>query len=92
MRGTAVCLLAIAIVFAIGCGGSSNGVGRGGSQSPVTPTLTLSPGTSTVSTVQALKVTVSVSAGLTFHKVRKTVSNPGKGGRPRTGGRVKMGR
>ena len=62
MRGTAVCLLAIAIVFAIGCGGSSNGVGRGGSQSPVTPTLTLSPGTSTVSTVQALKVTVSVSA------------------------------
>jgi len=62
MRGTAVCLLAIAIVFAIGCGGSSNGVGRGGSQSPVTPTLTLSPGTSTISTVQALKVTVSVSA------------------------------
>jgi len=62
MRGTAVCLLAIAIVFAIGCGGSSNGVGRGGSQSPVTPTLTLSPGTSTISTVQALEVTVSVSA------------------------------
>ena len=64
LRGAALSFVALMGVFGSGCGGGGNSIGGGGgSQTPVTPTVTLTPASSTISTVQALKVTVTVSGG-----------------------------
>ena len=64
LRGTAVGFLAVMSILASSCGGGGNSGGSGGgSQSPVTPTVTVSPAASAITTVQSLKVTVSVSGG-----------------------------
>ena len=61
LRGTAVCFLAVMIGLASGCGGGGNSSEGGGSQTPIAPTVTVSPAASTITTAQSLKVTVTVS-------------------------------
>ena len=62
LRGTAVCSLAVLSALASGCGGGGNSAGGGGgNQNPITPTVAVSPGASALTTVQSLKVTVTVS-------------------------------
>src|SRR3954447_19252687 len=62
LRGTVVCLVAVMSIVASGCGGGGNSGGSGGgSQTPVTPTVTVSPGSSAITAVQSLKVSVTVS-------------------------------
>jgi len=61
LRGTAVCFLAVMIGLASGCGGGGNSSEGGGSQTPIAPTVTVSPAASTITTAQSLKVTVTVA-------------------------------
>lgn len=64
LRRAALSFVALVSVLGSGCGGGGNSSGGGGgSQTPVTPTVTLTPSSSTISTVQALKVTATVSGG-----------------------------
>lgn len=64
LRGAALSFAALMGMLGSGCGGGNNSSGGGGgSQTPVTPTVTLTPSSSAISTVQALKVTVTVSGG-----------------------------
>jgi len=64
LRGAALSIVALMGVVGSGCGGGGNSSGGGGgSQTPVTPTVTLTPSSSAISTVQTLKVTVNVSGG-----------------------------
>ena len=63
LRGAAFLFFAAVGALGSGCGGGGNSGGGGGSQDPITPIVTVSPASSTVTTAQALKVTVSVSGG-----------------------------
>jgi predicted heme/steroid binding protein len=61
-RRMVLCFVAVAGLFATGCGGGGNsGTDGGGNQTPTTPTITVTPGASSITTVQTLKVTVTVS-------------------------------
>ena len=60
LRGATLLLVAVVGLLGSGCGGGGNRGGGGGSQGPVTPTVTVSPASTAITTVQPLKVTVSV--------------------------------
>jgi predicted heme/steroid binding protein len=63
MRSTAVCFLAAISVLATACGGGGNSSGEegGGNQTPTTPSVTVTPASSSITAAQSLKVTVTVS-------------------------------
>jgi hypothetical protein len=61
LRGCALVLLTAIAVFATACGGGSNGGSGGGNQNPTTPAVAVSPAASSITTVQSLKVTITVS-------------------------------
>ncbi|MBS1803392.1 MAG: Ig-like domain repeat protein [Acidobacteria bacterium] len=64
LRGAAFSLVALVSALGSGCGGGGNSGGTGGgSQNSVTPIVTVSPAASTTTTVQRLKVTVTVRGG-----------------------------
>lgn len=61
LRSTAVCFLTAIGVLATGCGGGGGNSGGGTNQNPTTPSVILSPASSSITTVQSLKVSISVS-------------------------------
>jgi predicted heme/steroid binding protein len=62
LRRMVVCIAVLSGLLATGCGGGGNsGGGSAGNQTPTTPTVTVTPATSSITTAQALKVTVTVS-------------------------------
>ena len=62
LRRMAVCIAVLSGLLVTGCGGGGNsGGGSTGNQTATTPTVTVIPATSSITTAQTLKVTVTVS-------------------------------